>query len=250
MKGLILPVLLVLIVPRAADDDVSKVIAKVSAAYKDIKDFQMPFAQEKRVTILKDPIVSSGTVLWKTDRLLFRTLKPEKSEVLITDKEMQIWVPALKTIEKYDRTQHKLMATFDLAAGRQLKKMTAHYDVTIAKAHPRMGEDDSSILFRLVPKKEQKQIRKYIREMWQWVRRKDHLIFRVAYTDTSGDETVTTFDVDKMKKNGGLTDKDLRLSAPKGTKVVEPLKPKKKEAKKPRDQEAKKEKTGKETKDK
>ena len=84
---------------------------------------------------------------------------------------------------------------------------------------------EKTILLKLIPR--DKQIKKYIREMWMWVRRSDHLIYRVSYKDSTGDRVLTEFDLDARKTDQGLTDKDFRLTAPPGTPIVEPLDPKK-----------------------
>ena len=212
--------LLLLLVPQ--QDDVTKIVSAISKTYREFKDGEMPFRQKKIITILRDPIESSGRVIWRPKRVLFRTLKPEKSEVLITKEEIKIWIPELRKIEKYDRKQFRLLDSLDIGVGGNVEDMVKHCTARIDTKRARSPEDPESVLLHMTLF--DKQISKYIKEMWMWVRKKDHLIFRVEYTDSSGDRTVTEFEVAKIKTNQGLTDKQIELSAPRGTKVVEPMK--------------------------
>lgn len=217
------PAEFLLLLPVLLQSEVEQTVAKVSEAYRGYADVEMPFRQQKFVTILKEPVESSGVAKWKPNRLLFRTTLPEESEVLITDREILIWIPATEQIEKYDRAAFKMMETLDLGLGHNVKDMVAHYEVGFDPDRKGRRGDPERTILHLKPT--DKQIAKYIRELWMWVRTRDSLIFRVEYVDSSGDRTVTDFDVDFLKANQGLTDETIRLSAPAGTKVVEPLKP-------------------------
>ena len=201
--------------------EVERIVAAVSKTYKEYKDLQMPFHQKRYLTMLKNPIQSSGRVFWKSNRLLWRVIRPAKSEDLITDKEILRWIPELDRIEKYDRAQLPLMETLDFGVGQDVEKMLSLYKVAIDPKH----KGEASILLLLEPT--DKRVRKHIQQIRMWVRKKDHLVFRTEYRDVSGDRTVTDFDVDKIRTNQGLQDNQIKLSAPRGTNVVEPLKPKK-----------------------
>lgn len=211
--------LLVLLAAAPPQTEAEKIVSRVSETYRSYRDVEVPFTQKKFLTILSDPVESSGTAMWRPNRVLFRTLKPEKSEVLVTQEEILIWVPSIGRVEKYDRRKFHLMETLDLAAGRNVRETLSRF-VVRTEAAP---DGEKADILVCTPK--EKTVAKYVKSLRLRVRRSDSRISRVEYTDSADDRTVIEFDVDKLRANQGLTDEQIRLSAPEGTKVVEPFAP-------------------------
>ena len=70
-----------------------------------IADLTADFEQQKFTAMLKKPLISSGAVAVRGSAMLWKTRKPEPSELQIDQKEVRIYYPAQETIEVYQVEQ-------------------------------------------------------------------------------------------------------------------------------------------------
>jgi outer membrane lipoprotein-sorting protein len=85
----------VLLVGGEAD----RVLDKWEARVKALRSFTCRFRQEKKVSFMRRPLVSSGTMAYRDRRLLWKTEQPSAGFLSVDEKEVRIYTPEFKTLE-------------------------------------------------------------------------------------------------------------------------------------------------------
>jgi outer membrane lipoprotein-sorting protein len=79
--------------------EADRVLDRWEARVKELQSFTCRFRQEKKVSFMRRPLVSSGTMAYRDRRLLWKTEKPSPGFLSVDAKEVRIYTPEFKTLE-------------------------------------------------------------------------------------------------------------------------------------------------------
>jgi outer membrane lipoprotein-sorting protein len=183
-----------------------------------ITDLSADFEQQKFTAMLKRPLVSTGQIFVRGSAMLWDTRKPERNVLQITRREARIYYPAQKTIEVY-------------AVGRNLGQLAASPlpRLSVLQEHftfeplplADMGEKDEANFLALRMTPTQAELREHVEQVRVLLDAKQGLIVRLEMRDPDGDRTMLVFS--NVKKNVGLRDEQLTITAPADVKITRPL---------------------------
>jgi outer membrane lipoprotein-sorting protein len=204
--------------PAEVDPAAWQRMLDIDARAAKIEDLTADFEQQKFTAMLKKPLVSSGVVAVRGSAMLWRTRKPEASELQIDHKEVRIYYPAQKIIEVY-QVQQKLG---QLAASPlpRLAVLREHFTFTPIGVSE-LGERDDTQFFAVRMEPADKDLREHVEEVRVLLDAQRGLIVRLEMRDSDGDRTLISFA--NVKTNVGLSDGDLRIAAPADVKITRPL---------------------------
>lgn len=184
-----------------------------------IHDLQADFVQKKQTPLLKKPLISSGTLLLKGSRTLWKTTQPEPSDMLIDPKEIRIYFPREKSMEIYP-VQGRMGA---LAASPLPRLNLLREFFSFQRIGPHDLSDDASpdayLALQLTPL--DPTLAEHLTSVRVLINRQTGLIQSAQTLDPAGDRTTLTFS--NIRTNTGLSDDQLRLDVPEDTKISHPL---------------------------
>ena len=204
--------------PAGVDESTWQRMLAIDARAADVKDLVADFQQRKVTAMLRKPLVSSGQVFVRGSSMLWKTVKPEPSELQITDAEVRIFYPSEKTIEVFQIRQ-KLG---ELAASPlpRLATLLEHFSF---KPLPlaEMDESDEERFFAVEMSPIDPELSEHVETVRVLLDATRGLIARFEMTDADGDRTIITFE--NVRTNVGLSDQQLAIDAPADVKVTRPL---------------------------
>jgi len=206
---------------KAALEKFEKRLAEVDAKMAAITDLSADFEQKKKTALLKKPMLSSGSVLCKAEKVLWQTIKPRLNTMLVADGKVTIYYPDDKLAEIYSMgTQFR-----DAAGGPlpRLSKLRETFDfVELDVADFATGEDAKTlagkIAIKLTPKTDE--LKKHIASVRVLINEGVPCADRIVLVDPEGDETELRFT--KVEINKGVKDEELDLNLPQNTKISTP----------------------------
>lgn len=187
-----------------------------------VKDLRAQFEQRKKTALLKKPLVSSGSLVCKGESVLWKTTSPRASSMLVEPTKVTVYYPQDKLAEEYD-----VGARFRDAAGGPLPRLSKLKErFEIAELTPDelkalgMNADDMKdrVGVKLTPKGED--LRKYVASVRVILDTTVPCADRVIIADPDGDETEIRFSA--VRINTEVSDADLALKLPEGTRVSRP----------------------------
>ena len=204
--------------PANVDPAAWQRMLEIDALAAKIEDLTADYLQQKFTAMLKKPLVSSGTVAVRGAAMLWRTSKPEPSELQIDSREVRIYYPEQKIVEVY-QVRQKLG---QLAASPlpRLAVLREHFDfepIPVAD----LGETDDSRFFAVRMTPTEPELREHLEQVRVLLDAWRGLIVRFEMRDSDGERTLITFS--NTRTNIGLSDADVRLAAPADVKVTRPL---------------------------
>ena len=184
-----------------------------------VRDMTTRFRQEKHTPLMRKPLVSAGFIRVKGSVMRWDTEKPSASIMRIDDKEIRLYYPSDKTLEIYRLDQQ--MARLAASPLPRLNILKEQFDFVEIPHSDMLPKSDPGRYLALQLSPRDATLRQHVREIRVLLDLKTACMSRMEMTDADGDLTVLTFE--DVKMNTGLDDKDLRLDAPAGAKVVRPL---------------------------
>jgi outer membrane lipoprotein-sorting protein len=179
-----------------------------------IKSFTCKFRQEKKVSFMKRPLVSTGSLKFRERKILWVTDTPSASFLSFDGKEARIYHPEFNTLEIYAMgggASSSLMKggipgfTGDFSALRQ------QYLVEILPA----GDGDKSHHLRFTPKDDE--VKKEIRTI-EFVLDPALVIQEWRMVRANGDELRLT--ISDFAANAKVDEKELQFDVPAGVKIT------------------------------
>jgi hypothetical protein len=204
--------------PAAASSSFDAELASIDALALAHRDLSASFVQEKHSALLRKPLVSKGRVFAKGPLTLWVTESPEVSRMLIDPQWLRLYYPKQKVVEEYPvRGQMSAMASSPLPA---LGAIRGNFTIM-----PDAGDGLDPIepagrtkAIRLDPIGDLKPFVGFVRVLLEADR---GLVLTFEVTDPDGERTTVRFT--DLQPDRGLTDRDLQLDVPAGTKVVRPV---------------------------
>ncbi|MHC4778343.1 MAG: LolA family protein, partial [Planctomycetota bacterium] len=183
-----------------------------------IRALEAPFSQLKKVSLSRKPRKSGGILYIRKEpgkasmKVLFVVkTEPFRSKVLFTDEEVVFHDIESGEITRRDPRQGGVKPSEIWVMGRPVSEIVKHYTPRVV---PLEGEGEEGgekgeaekymAKLELVPKS--KKVRKWVRCVLVWLRKKDALGTRVRIVDRSGDYQEFSFDEKKLEINPELED--------------------------------------------
>jgi outer membrane lipoprotein-sorting protein len=217
MRKLILSVLLG-IAPLAyatpmTQSDIDQLIQKLQTLHNTQPSLQANFREERRLAMLKDPVVNEGKV-WFTlpDKIRREIGGKTPSTTVIDGKKMSIYYPNYQQLEVYDLEKRPVIkdSLHALTAGLNFREVTSYYDMKGSK-------NGSEYQITLSPKTAA--VRKLVKTVDLTI--DENLTpVRVVVHDNKGQVFTITY---TNVRRETLPESTFEFSAPPGTKVSTPL---------------------------
>lgn len=197
-----------------------KKLQDLDAKMAKVVDLRASFEQRKKTALLKKPIVSSGTLSCKGESVLWRTQKPRESQLLVTPDKVTVHYPADKLAEVYP-----VGARFRDAAGGPLPRLPKLREKFEMREMSRdemkaIGVEPAADRLCVVLTPKSDDLKKYVAKVRVVLDTKVPCADRVVVSDPEGDETEIRFS--SVTINVNMTDAELELNLPEGTKLSTP----------------------------
>lgn len=213
--------LLAVALPALAADPLADVFARIDRAAAGFKGMIADVVQTAHTAIIDDDSVSSGVVKFRRSkpgdtRILLEFTKPDSKFVSLEGDIGRMYIPKAKMVQEYDLRSKKNVIDQGLLLGfgATSAEIKAAYDVSWAGAETLNGQATSHI--KLAPKAKEVLQNIKVAELWISDATGTPLQQRLV-TSAKGDYTQLTYSA--VRLNPSLSDKDLKLSYPKGVSV-------------------------------
>jgi outer membrane lipoprotein-sorting protein len=196
-----------------AQSDIDQLIQKLEAVHNNQPSLQANFREERRLAMLKDPIVNEGKV-WFTfpDKIRREIGGKTPSATVIDGKKMWIYYPNYQQVEIYDLEKRPMLkdSLRALTAGLNFREVANFYTIEGSR-------EDNIYHIRLTPKTAS--VRKLVRSVDLTI--DDNLTpQRVNIEDAKGQKILVIY---TNVRRDPVPDSTFEFSAPPGTKISTPL---------------------------
>lgn len=206
-----------------------------------ITDLTAEFQQRRVTTLLKKPLVSSGVVRLKGSKIRWDTRAPTPSVLAIDPTTLKVFYPEQRSLEVYPVASG--LARLAATPLPRLKIIREQFSIRECKVSEMdnvpADSAGAAVALLLLPRSDE--LKKYVREVrvlldeppkqgetsgqkQQTEERGKHpygVARQMEVTDADGDRTIVVFK--EVRTNPGLTDADLELLVPEGTRISRPL---------------------------
>ena len=184
------------------------------AKIEKLKSVRAEFTQEKRLSMLVDPVVSSGEFLYKAGRkFVWHYLPPDESFTISDGTRIWLYFPALAQAEVYDtekfKTRSRAFEKLCLGFERPLCDLADVFSIEL------IGETRTDFEVLLRPREEV--MARLIAELRILISRETGLPLRFNSLEPNGDKTTIHFR--KTKLNPDLADSLFTFAPPEGVTV-------------------------------
>lgn len=219
-----IPILLILgTTPGALEEaETDRLLAAWGEKFKDTRSLEVRFRQEKRLKILRRPLISQGLIRLSEGNLLciLKNAQDEAESTLsIRQGTLKILYPRLQRLEVYELgAEQRAPALSFPVFGSNPEALKRDFDLKLERA----GGRDRLTLSPKDPKAPVGSMTLVLEDLE---------VVEVEQQDKNGD--LTKMEIQKFIRNPKLEAKDLELEIPPGTREVHPLgspKPKKSDA--------------------
>ena len=217
MKKLILLTLLgiarVVCASPMSQSDIDQLIQKLQALHNNQPSLQANFREERRLAMLKEPVVNEGKVWFTLPDKVRREIEGKTPSTTVIDgKKMSIYYPNYQQLEIYDLNKRPIIkdSLRALTAGLNFREIGSYYNVE--------GSKDGNVYhITLTPKTAS--VRKLVKSV-DLTLNENLTPARVVVEDSKGQKfTITYTDV----RREPIPESTFEFSAPPGTKVSTPL---------------------------
>ena len=196
-------------------------LTAIDAKGASVADLTADFVQQKYSALLRDPIITRGTVRARGSAMLWQSEQPEPTRTRVDTQRLRIFYVKQNVVEEYP-IAGKLGT---LAASPLPRLATLREQFKIAPdagdGLPKPADVTDAVALRLDPATDDaKQYLDHVRVLLDASR---GLVVAFEVTDPDGERTTIAFS--NLRLNANLSDADLELNAPANVKVVKPLEP-------------------------
>jgi outer membrane lipoprotein-sorting protein len=202
------------------------VLSEMDAAAASFQSLTARIHTVKHTAIVNADDVDDGTLWVKriknhASRVLIEFTSPNTYYVYVGEKKAEIYRPKIATIEEWDVTKFRKMRdqVWLLSFGTAGRDLRAHYDIRLAGEETAAGTP--AVKLELVPKSSD--TRQQIPRIEMWISTRNWQPVQQKFYDvTPGDYRLAIYT--GLKVNAPITESQLRLHAPPGTKRIQPQK--------------------------
>jgi len=187
---------------------VDEVVQRIRESREKTKDFSADLLQEKKISLLKEKVISKGKIRFKKpDKISIEFFHPETSQMVYDGKTFLLYFKEEKMAERYQVQGNPVVEKYLLFSKDPFQEKLAQW---------RIVEDRETILaLEILPKVKDPLFVK----TRMWISKKDWIITGMEMVEKNGD--TTTLRYSNMRVNMGLADSDFEIRLPKDVKVTE-----------------------------
>jgi outer membrane lipoprotein carrier protein len=187
---------------------VDEVVQRVKESREKTRDFSADLHQEKKVSLLREKILSQGKVRFKhPDKFYIEFFPPESSRMAFDGKTLILYYGEEKIAERYRIQDHPVAEKYLLFTRDPFQKELAEWKIS--------EDRESSLVMEIRPREKEALFVK----TKLWISKKDWVVTGMEMVEKNGDTTLLRYS--NIKLNTGLTDSDFEIQLPKGVKITE-----------------------------
>jgi outer membrane lipoprotein-sorting protein len=196
------------------DPETKKVLDLLDETHRKIRSFKAPYKQVRKVRICRRLKKAEGALYIqkgkgeKGMKVLFVETKPFRSRLLFTETEVVFQDGETGEVKRRDPGEAGVRPSEIWVLGRPVAEITRHYDV---KTVPLEEKEREKYMAKLELEPRSAKLRKWVRRIWVWARKKDALGVKIRIVDRTGDYQEFTFDEKKLELNPELEDALFRI---------------------------------------
>jgi outer membrane lipoprotein carrier protein len=190
--------------PMGADE----VVKRLREVQEKTKDFSADLHQEKKLSLMKEKIVSRGRIRFKKpDKVSIEFFHPESSQMVFDGKTVLLYYKEEKLAERYSLRSNPMAERYLLFSKDPFQEKLAEWRI--------LEDRESFLVMEIIPKvKDPLFVKTRLR-----VSKKDWMVIGMEMIEKNGDTTSIRYS--NMKVNIGLTDSDFEIHLPKDVKITE-----------------------------
>jgi outer membrane lipoprotein carrier protein len=187
---------------------VDEVVQRIRESREKTKDFSADLLQEKKISLLKEKVISKGKIRFKKpDKISIEFFHPETSQMVYDGKTFLLYFKEEKMAERYQVQGNPVVEKYLLFSKDPFQEKLAQW---------RIVEDRETVLaLEILPKVKDPLFVK----TRMWISKKDWIITGMEMVEKNGD--TTTLRYSNVRVNMGLADSDFEIRLPKDVKVTE-----------------------------
>ncbi len=212
MKFILLILISLLLIPLpikgATPMGAEEVVKRLREVQEKTKDFSADLHQEKKLSLMKEKIVSRGRIRFKKpDKVSIEFFHPESSQMVFDGKTILLYYKEEKLAERYSLRSNPMAERYLLFSKDPFQEKLAEWRI--------LEDRESFLVMEIIPKvKDPLFVKTRLR-----VSKKDWMVIGMEMIEKNGDTTSIRYS--NMKVNTGLTDSDFEIHLPKDVKITE-----------------------------
>jgi outer membrane lipoprotein carrier protein len=185
-----------------------EVVKRLREVQEKTKDFSADLHQEKKLSLMKEKIVSRGRIRFKKpDKVSIEFFHPESSQMVFDGKTVLLYYKEEKLAERYSLRSNPMAERYLLFSKDPFQEKLAEWRI--------LEDRESFLVMEIIPKvKDPLFVKTRLR-----VSKKDWMVIGMEMIEKNGDTTSIRYS--NMKVNTGLTDSDFEIHLPKDVKITE-----------------------------
>jgi outer membrane lipoprotein carrier protein len=190
--------------PMGADE----VVKRLREVQEKTKDFSADLYQEKKLSLLKEKIVSRGRIRFKKpDKVSIEFFHPESSQMAFDGKTVLLYYKEEKVAERYSLRSNPIAERYLLFSKDPFQENLAEWRI--------LEDRESFLVMEIIPKvKDPLFVKTRLR-----ISKKDWMVIGMDMIEKNGDTTSIRYS--NVRMNTGLTDSDFEIHLPKDVKITE-----------------------------
>lgn len=196
---------------RVDPNSLDEVILRVQEQQKKTNTIEAEFRQEKILSLLAKPEISTGRFVFsKPDKVLWTYDAPRRVEMLISNGMLTTYYPDLNKAEQLEVKRFQDRIFKYMGASGAIDDLAIYFDFTFTNR-----ADDALYLLDLKPKT--KSIAKRVQHIRIWIDKKTYLTTKFEYTEGDGD--ITRYEFTNVKVNQPVAQSRFVLNLPANVRV-------------------------------
>ncbi len=210
MKFWLLILISLLLIPLpvkgAAPMGVDEVVKRLKEVQEKTKDFSADLYQEKKLSLLREKIISRGNIRFKKpDKVSIEFFHPETSQMVFDGKTVLLYFKEEKLAERYSVRSNPIAERYLLFSKDPFQEKLAEWKI--------LEDRESFLVMEILPKvKDPLFVKTRL-----WVSKKSWMVIGMEMIEKNGDTTSIRYS--NMKVNTGLKDSDFEIHLPKDVKI-------------------------------
>jgi len=185
-----------------------EVVKRLREIQEKTKDYSADLYQEKKLSLLKEKIVSRGRIRFKKpDKVSIEFFHPESSQMVFDGKTAILYYKEEKLAERYALRSNPIAERYLLFSKDPFQEKLAAWKI--------LEDRESFLVMEIIPKvKDPLFVKTRLR-----ISKKDWMVLGMEMIEKNGDTTSIRYS--NVKVNTGLTDSDFEIYLPKDVKITE-----------------------------
>jgi outer membrane lipoprotein carrier protein len=187
---------------------VDEVVQRIRESREKTKDFSADLLQEKKISLLKEKVISKGRIRFKKpDKISIEFFHPETSQMVYDGKTFLLYFKEEKMAERYQVQGNPVVEKYLLFSKDPFQEKLAQWKI--------VEDRETFLALEILPKVKDPLFVK----TRMWISKKDWIITGMEMVEKNGDSTTLRYS--NMRVNMGLADSDFEIRLPKDVKVTE-----------------------------